>query len=96
MKNTWHALSTMPLEERGPTPWMPSSKHCSAPCKTKWASVGTEDIPAIVLRGRASGSKVGSIPWGLPGEAQSMLVSLPFIEDLSFIDDILVKLLWLG
>lgn len=34
--------------------------------------------------------KVGSIYWGLPGEAQSMLVSL------SFMDDILVKLLWLG
>lgn len=33
---------------------------------------------------------------GFPGEAQSTLVSRSFMEVLSFIDDILVKLLWLG
>lgn len=39
---------------------------------------------------------VGIAHWGLLRETHSMLVSFSFTEDFSFMEDILVKLLWLG
>lgn len=50
----------------------------------------------MVLRRHSFGPgppRMGASIGGFPSEAQSMLVSLSFTEDLSFIEDILVKLL---
>lgn len=88
-----HAMPTMPPGERGSEPWVPGSKHWSAPCEMQRVLVGA---PAAALGRQRLGRQGWECLSGSPGGAHNMLVSFSFFEDLSLMDDILVEFLWLG
>lgn len=57
----------------------------------------SEEVPALAFGRHVRGPPgLGAPVAGSPGGAHSRPVSLSFMDVLSFIDDILVKLLWLG